>query len=465
MTKDKIRKRVNAAIKTTETGDATLAVARIHPYLTELTSRVEEFKPEYQVRIYSLIALSLMATDNKNAIKTAKIALALDAESLFALTCLGKIYTHNNHLYSAHQVLNKAIRLNAKYVFALVERSDAHLKKGDVQLGFNDADDAIAIDGFHIGATVQRAIASMAKGIAGGMADYNDAIDSAAPSPHALTARAAFYRTRTIPEALELGLKDVNQSLKINPRDAYAAIIRGEIHRKIAETFAGKDRASQTKRKDFLSAAHRDLSYAIELEPTNSRAFISRSVVHELMRDLTKAIQDVTTAIALSPTSSDALNHRGHYHRENGDFDKALVDFSEAEKHNPDDIMAKTNIKEISELLKMQAEQSASAASPAAAAATPARKQGHKRRAHEPLAQTPPPKRVSQLKEQADDISQLRQELNRLHRPSKNERLNFVRHVAAGKHGVLHNTPIATTPDFDAASTLASLSHSHTSTP
>jgi tetratricopeptide (TPR) repeat protein len=77
-------------------------------------------------------------------------------------------------------------------------------------------------------------------------------------------------------------------------------------------------------------AALAEFKKAIELDPTNSQAYVSRAAGYEKIGEHDTALVDVNEAMRLDSKNADALSFRGVIYSRKGDQDKALADANAA---------------------------------------------------------------------------------------------------------------------------------------
>lgn len=116
------------------------------------------------------------------------------------------------------------------------------------------------------------------------------------------------YRNQTA------ALKDITQALKIEP-----TLLRGLMNR-----------ANIYELNNQLDLALKDLNKAIEIEPDQVEALRIRSVIHGKMQHPKLAITDLDRAISLSPQRADLYNNRGIANAILGNNEAAKKDFSKA---------------------------------------------------------------------------------------------------------------------------------------
>lgn len=119
-------------------------------------------------------------------------------------------------------------------------------------------------------------------------------------------------------------LADVSEALRLDPENARAVLVRGEIA------------AARQRHDDALA----DYQRAVGLDPRDPFPLVSRARGWSERGDFDRAIADLTSAIALAPADARLRARRGWCHARKGDSDKALSDFSEAIRVDPENAYA-----------------------------------------------------------------------------------------------------------------------------
>ncbi len=75
-----------------------------------------------------------------------------------------------------------------------------------------------------------------------------------------------------------------------------------------------------------MDLALRDLSRAIELDPSSADYRLSRGGIHSSWRQYAEAIADFTAVLDKHPDDADALSRRSYTYYESGDLDRSIAD-------------------------------------------------------------------------------------------------------------------------------------------
>jgi len=82
---------------------------------------------------------------------------------------------------------------------------------------------------------------------------------------------------------------------------------------------------------------------AIDLDPTDARAYYNRGQAYVGKGEYEMAILDYTEVVRLDPTDGQAYNNRGAAYSRKGDYDRAIIDHAEAIRLNPAHARARYN--------------------------------------------------------------------------------------------------------------------------
>ncbi|MBD2353999.1 tetratricopeptide repeat protein [Tolypothrix sp. FACHB-123] len=153
-------------------------------------------------------------------------------------------------------------------------------------------------------------------------------------------------------------IKDFNQALEINPKDAKAYNARGDAFYQLKDYQKAQldaSKAIQFNSKDANAYYDRGFSHyqlgkykeaiadytkAIQLNAKNPYAYYGRGLAHVELKDPQKAMADFNKAIALQPNYSGAYLQRGILHRRLGKTQAAIQDFDTVIEMNPLDAQA-----------------------------------------------------------------------------------------------------------------------------
>ena len=81
--------------------------------------------------------------------------------------------------------------------------------------------------------------------------------------------------------------------------------------------------------------AFSELTKAIEIDPGDSRAYVSRGVAYNDKSEYDLAIADFTKVIEIKPTDARAYVHRGMAYGNKGEYDLSVADHSKAIEIDP----------------------------------------------------------------------------------------------------------------------------------
>ena len=115
------------------------------------------------------------------------------------------------------------------------------------------------------------------------------------------------------------GLSDCNQALKLEPRNAFALALRGDIYRL----------------DEKWEAALRDADRALRVEPKMGRAYQVKGRVYFETTQYAAAIAAYTKAMEFSPNWPNGMVARGEAHAALGNYRAALADFRAGVRRYP----------------------------------------------------------------------------------------------------------------------------------
>ena len=119
---------------------------------------------------------------------------------------------------------------------------------------------------------------------------------------------------------LDRGLADVEQAIRLDPKDVFALGARGDLH---------------LVKKDYPQALA-DYNAAIAADPSNALPVVGRGIAYLATGDFDRAIADVDQASRMQPGLADALYWRGVAKLRKGDKAGGEADIAAAKKLNPD---------------------------------------------------------------------------------------------------------------------------------
>ncbi len=139
--------------------------------------------------------------------------------------------------------------------------------------------------------------------------------------PAILTCRGYRHRReRNYPRAFFY----LNRALNLQPNNVWALVTRGDVFR---------------MQGDFANALT-DLNLALTLHPNNILALACLGYIHGLQGSYAQALTYLNHALTLQPDNLLALVGRGYVYRMQGDFANALTDLNLALRREPDNALA-----------------------------------------------------------------------------------------------------------------------------
>lgn len=235
-----------------------------------------------------------------------KMAELEPAEPAYA-TDAAKIYLEIDSPEVAMQLLDQALRVDPKYMDALLTKTRACLDLGDVDCAVRTSDAALA----------QKATTDT----------Y---------FVHALARTASHdYRTAEF---------DLEKVLEWNHLYEPAYVALAEVQLKLYEQYSGG-----TMRMRTLEKAIEKCTRALELNPASTDALFVRSKAFALQKEYSKAIDDVSRCIALDRQDVQVYHQRALYYQGFGQHQNAVNDLNRAlleEPNNAELLMVRAQCKE-----------------------------------------------------------------------------------------------------------------------
>ncbi len=114
-------------------------------------------------------------------------------------------------------------------------------------------------------------------------------------------------------------IQDYSKAIEINPSNSEAYLNRGLPKHKLGD----------------YRGAIQDYSKSIEINPSISKGYFMRGFAKQYLEDYRGAIQDYDKAIEINPSNSDAYSNRGFAKKELGNYRGAIQDYSKVIEINP----------------------------------------------------------------------------------------------------------------------------------
>jgi Flp pilus assembly protein TadD len=121
------------------------------------------------------------------------------------------------------------------------------------------------------------------------------------------------------------------EEILMNPAESLCLV-------KINRDSPGNDdfnRGNENKNRGNYDQAIADYTDAIQKDPNNAAAYVSRGVAYDYKKDYDRAIADYTQAIRLDPNYALAYYNRGVAYVNKGDYDRAIADYTQAIRLDP----------------------------------------------------------------------------------------------------------------------------------
>jgi len=126
-------------------------------------------------------------------------------------------------------------------------------------------------------------------------------------------------------------------SLDLTYRNHGTPLVSKEKLQLVISSFAlmYRNRGQAHHKKEQYQHALRDLDQAIRINPKDAGAYNARGAVYDELKQYSKAIQDFDRAIALAPDNAIYYFNRGHIDAVTGKFNRAINYFGEAIERDP----------------------------------------------------------------------------------------------------------------------------------
>ena len=202
---------------------------------------------------------------------------------------LGSYYQRNNEPDKAMHHFNVALRYQADFPEALINRSDIYRVQGKLDSAIADCSHAIRIDPGYTGAYMNRGIArSIAGDLDNAMADFNKVIEL---DPDNFKAYGNRGNLNDIRGNYENALADYSKALQLNP----------QYH----EVYGNRSR-TYVKLNRFAEALN-DINSAIAANPERGDFYTRRADIYVAIQNYRAALQDVNTAAGLGQQVNPAF--------------------------------------------------------------------------------------------------------------------------------------------------------------
>ena len=217
----------------------------------------------------------------------------------------------------AETFFSQQIQANPHDPFAFLMRGMVRYENDDVDRGFADVEEAIRLDPKYVAALVERAYLWQCRNrLDLALADVNHAIQLDSQNSYAYVERGVFeFGMKEYGKAL----RDFEHAIRLGSRAAVAHLCKGMIHLERGEA----------------EPAIAEFNTAIRIDPKRLDAYIGLATVYLLRSDPKKALEVFDHAIQVDPRSPDAHEARAVYFLSHGKNDKALDDLNEAVRLDP----------------------------------------------------------------------------------------------------------------------------------
>jgi tetratricopeptide (TPR) repeat protein len=242
-----------------------------------------------------------------------QVLVAIRSQGLRGWVAAGALVPLNH----AETFFSQQIQANPHDPFAFLMRGMVRYENDDLEHGFADVDEAIRLDPKYVAALVERAYLWQCRNrLDLALADVNQAIQLDSRNSYAYVERGVFeFGMKEHGKAL----RDFEHAIRLGSRAAVVHLCKGMIHLERGEG----------------EPAIAEFNIAIRTDPKRLDAYIGLATVHLLRSDAKKALEVFEHAIQVDPRSPDAHEARAVYFLSHGKNDKALEDLDEAVRLDP----------------------------------------------------------------------------------------------------------------------------------
>jgi tetratricopeptide (TPR) repeat protein len=248
----------------------------------------------------------------------------LDTKSPTPFTYLMRalVCRDNDRFDGAFRDLDAALRLDPRYVPALIERSFLWASRNRMDLALEDVNKAVRIDPKSADALLERGV-------------YH-------------------YRLKENHDALA----DLDRAWELGSRSVFIPLVRGSIHverKQIDEAAKAFQDAIEIDSKNYdahlmlgsvqlirsqHNAAIQTFGKAIKLEPEKGAGYGGRAVAYMSLGQRKAALEDLNQAIRFDPMRADLFRDRGQVYAMDGHWTQALADMDTAIRIDSNDVEA-----------------------------------------------------------------------------------------------------------------------------
>jgi tetratricopeptide (TPR) repeat protein len=247
--------------------------------------------------------------------------------------------------------LNEALRLDPRFVAALVNRGNVRKNLGDHLGAVRDCDAALALQPNHVVALFNRAGARKALGdLEAAERDYDHVLRLEPTLVDAYNNRGNVRRLRG---NLDGALKDFDEALKLQPALALPWCGRAQTRESAGDRRGAFDDYTEAIRADpgcaiawqnrallrladgDLDEAMRDAEAAVQADPRSPGALLARGTIRYYHGDVPGAVADFGSVIVLDPACANAFANRCEGYIQMGRFAEAVADATEAIRLQP----------------------------------------------------------------------------------------------------------------------------------
>ncbi|CAD8127357.1 unnamed protein product [Paramecium sonneborni] len=286
-------------------------------------------------------------------------ALKIDPKYVDAYQMRGLIQFKRDNKLNALDDMNKAIFLNPNLVSSYYHRATIYQKNQMLNSALDDCDKAIKLNPEYALAYSKKGSLMKESGkFDEALEFYQKAIDLDQQCIKAYLNRALLFKEIQQPEK---ALKDYNKAIEINQKNANAYFNRGVLLKDMGEwqqalldydkaielnpknTTAYLNRGVLLSNMNRIEKALKDYDKAIELNPDYTKSYLNRALLYKDMDQIDKALQDCNSMIKINKNDGNAYFYRGFLQDQMDLMEQALSDYNKAIDLNPLDSRAYLN--------------------------------------------------------------------------------------------------------------------------
>jgi tetratricopeptide (TPR) repeat protein len=242
-----------------------------------------------------------------------QVLLSLRSQGLRGWAPAGSLVPLNH----AEAYFSKQIEANPRDAFAFLMRGMVRFENDDIEHACADVDQALRLDPKYVPALVERAYLWQCRSrLDLALADVNQAIQLDSQNSYAYVERGVFHFEM---KDHSKALRDFEHAIRLGSRASVVHLCKGMIHLERGEG----------------EPAIAEFNVAIRTDPKRLDAYIGLATVYLLKSDHNKALDVFNHAVEVDPRCADAYEARANYYVARGKYEEALNDLDLAVQLEP----------------------------------------------------------------------------------------------------------------------------------